>query len=154
MSIINMVKTMKEIHCKDVILIKNGKFYNAYGKDTYIISYLFGYKLKKVENVMMCGFPLSSIHKVMAKLEERKINYLIVDRRNNYEVDERLDNKNLNNYTKYFEKAKKYISYKTRIDNINNFLLENIDKEDFKDIIRKTKNIIKSKIKIIIAETL
>ena len=49
MSIINMVKTMKEIHCKDVILIKNGKFYNAYGKDTYIISYLFGYKLKKVE---------------------------------------------------------------------------------------------------------
>ena len=60
----------------------------------------------------------------------KKINYLIVDRRNNYEVDERLDNKNLNNYTKYFEKAKKYISYKTRIDNINNFLLENIDKED------------------------
>ena len=71
-------------------------------------------KLKKVENVMMCGFPLSSIHKVMAKLEERKINYLIVDRRNNYEVDEISDNKNLNNYIKYFEKAKRYINYKDR----------------------------------------
>lgn len=90
----------------------------------------------------MCGFPLSSVNKIISILEDKKINYLIVDRRNNYEVDERLDNKNLNNYTKYFEKAKKYISYKTRIDNINNFLLENIDKEDFKDIIRKMEDVI------------
>ena len=148
MSIINMVKTMKEIHCKDVILIKNGKFYNAYGKDTYIISYLFGYKLKKVENVMMCGFPLSSIHKVMAKLEERKINYLIVDRRNNYEVDEISDNKNLNNYIKYFEKAKRYINYKDRIDNINDFMLKNIDKNDFKNIIPKMEDVINERRKI------
>ena len=142
MGIINMIQTIKLVHKLDIILVKIGKFYQVYGKDAYIISYLFGYKLKRVENVMVCGFPLSSVNKIISILEDKKINYLIVDRRKNYEVDERLDNKNLNNYTKYFEKAKKYISYKTRIDNINNFLLENIDKEDFKDIIRKMEDVI------------
>lgn len=142
MGIINMIQTIKLVHKLDIILVKIGKFYQVYGKDAYIISYLFGYKLKRVENVMVCGFPLSNVNKIISILEDKKINYLIVDRRNNYEVDERLDNKNLNNYTKYFEKAKKYISYKTRIDNINNFLLENIDKEDFKDIIRKMEDVI------------
>lgn len=137
-----MIQTIKLVHKLDIILVKIGKFYQVYGKDAYIISYLFGYKLKRVENVMVCGFPLSSVNKIISILEDKKINYLIVDRRNNYEVDERLDNKNLNNYTKYFEKAKKYISYKTRIDNINNFLLENIDKEDFKNIIRKMEDVI------------
>ena len=96
----------------------------------------------------MCGFPLSSIHKVMAKLEERKINYLIVDRRNNYEVDEISDNKNLNNYIKYFEKAKRYINYKDRIDNINDFMLKNIDKNDFKNIITKMEDVINERRKI------
>ena len=38
-----------------------------------------------------------------------KINYINVDRRNNYEVDEKSDNKNLNKYDEIFEKAKQYI---------------------------------------------
>ena len=77
-----------------------------YGKDAYIISYIFDYKLKKVEEVYMCGFPQDSYNKVIAKLEEKKINYMILVRRNNYEIDEFCDNKNLNTYTTYFEKAK------------------------------------------------
>lgn len=148
MGIINMIQTMKLVHKLDIVLVKIGNFYQVYGKDAYIISYLFGYKLKKVENTKMCGFPLSSVNKIIATLEDKKINYLIIDRRNNYEVEERLDNKNLNNYTKSFEKAKKYISYKTRIDNVNNFLLENINKADFNDIIRKMEDVINERGKI------
>lgn len=148
MGIINIVKTMKQIHKYDIIFVKIGKFYHIYGKDSYIISYLFNYKLKKIEEISMCGFPINNINKIIAKLEERRINYLIVDRRNNYEVDEFSDNKNLNNYLKYFEKAKKYVNYKTRIDNVNNFMLENIDKEDFKDIIRKMEDIINERRKV------
>lgn len=148
MGIVNVVQVIKEVHKYEVILVRIGKFYQVYGKDAYIISYLFGYKLKKVESVMMCGFPLGSINKIIAKLEEKKINYLIVDRRNNYEVDEISDNKNLNNYIKYFEKAKKYVNDKARIDNINNFMLENIDKEDFKDLIRKMEDVINERGKI------
>ena len=148
MGIINVVQTIKEVHKYEVILVKIGKFYQVYGKDAYIISYLFGYKLKKVESVMMCGFPLSSIHKVIAKLEEKKVNYLIVDRRNDYEVYEMSDNRNLNNYLRYFKKAKKYINYIERIDNINSFMLDNIEKEEFREIIRKVEEIINERRKI------
>lgn len=33
--------------------------------------------------------------KVVSTLEEKKINYLIIDPRNNYDVDEKSDNRNL-----------------------------------------------------------
>lgn len=148
MGIIRIVKTAKEVHKNDIILVKIGKFYQVYGKDAYIISYIFDYKLKKVEEVYMCGFPQDSYNKVIAKLEEKKINYMILDRRNNYEIDEICDNKNLNTYTTYFEKARKYINLKIRIENINTFLLENIDKPDFKNIIYKMEEIINERRKI------
>ena len=48
MSILNIVKTAKEVHKNDIILVKIGKFYQVYGKDAYVISYFFEYKLKKV----------------------------------------------------------------------------------------------------------
>ena len=53
-----------------------------------------------------CGFPEVAINKVKAKLEEKKINYAIYDRRSNYEEEENCDFKNLNTYNKYSEKAK------------------------------------------------
>ena len=48
----------------------------------------FNYKLKTVEkNIKVCAFPVFALNKIIAKLEENKINYIAVDRRNNYEVD-------------------------------------------------------------------
>lgn len=148
MGIVRIVKTIKQIHKTDITLVKIGKFYHVYGKDSYIISYFFGYKIKNVENCYMCGFPINSINKVMAKLEENKINYLIVDRRNNYELDTISDNKNLNNYNKYFEKSKKYINYKKRIENVNEFLINNVEKEEFKKIIQEMEKIINERGKV------
>ena len=72
MGVINMIRTIKEIHKEDIVLIKVGTFYNVYGKDAYIISYLFGYKLKEVEEIKMCGFPKASINKVTAKVQKTK----------------------------------------------------------------------------------
>ena len=143
-----MVKTIKQIHKYVIVFVKIGKFYHIYGKDSYIISYFFGYQLKKVENTNTCAFPHNSLNKVIAKLEENKINYIIVDRRNNYDVEEISDNKNLNKYTKIFEKAKIYINYKTRIDRINSFMLENIDKDNFKNIIKKMEEVINERRKV------
>lgn len=56
MGILNIVKTVKEIHKKDIVFVKIGKFYQVYGKDAYIISYLFDYKLKKVEEVLITEY--------------------------------------------------------------------------------------------------
>lgn len=40
-------------------------------------------------------------------LEKQKINYLLIDPSNQYHVDEKSDNKNLNTYNEKYEKARK-----------------------------------------------
>ena len=81
MSVITIIKEIKKIHPQDMILIQIGKFVQCYGKDSYILSHLFGYKLKDIgNNLTTSGFPQNAMPKVKAKLEEKKINYLIIDR--------------------------------------------------------------------------
>ena len=46
-----MIKNIKQIHPKDIILVEVGKFYYAYGKDAYILSYMFQYKLTKIPDI-------------------------------------------------------------------------------------------------------
>ena len=145
MSILTMIKGIKQIHNKDIVLVKIGKFYYCYGKDAYIISYFFGYKLNLVENtIYSCGFPSQSLSKVIAKLENKKINYIIVDRRNNYEVEERENYKNLNSYDIYFRKAKEKIGTKLRIQKINNYLLGNSENNRIKEVLMLIERILQT----------
>lgn len=146
--IVNMVRTIKEIHPEDIVLVKIGSFYYAYGKDSYILSYLFSYQLKKIENIYNCAFPIRSLNKIIATLENKKINYIGVDRRNNYEVDFQFDNKNLNKYDEIFEKAKKHVSIQNRINEINNYLNENANQNNIKEIIYEIEKIINERRKI------
>ena len=61
---------------KYLILYKNSeKFYNVYQDDSYILNYLFGYK---VLDKRKSGFPDSAITKVKNMLEEKKISYQII----------------------------------------------------------------------------
>ena len=103
----------------------------------------FGYKLKKLEqNLTTCGFPIDSIPKVMARLEEKKINYVILDRRNNYEEDEKSDNKNLNTYDEIYENARIYVNLKKRIDQIYEKLIEDIETNEIKRKIIEIEDIV------------
>ena len=62
MSILTIVKNVKQIHKKDLLFVKLGKFYYCYGKDAYIISYFFNYKLNFIEeNIYSCDFPNQSL---------------------------------------------------------------------------------------------
>lgn len=144
MGIITMVKNIKQIHNKDVVLFKIGKFYYCYGRDAYIISYFFDYKLNMVENTYSCGFPSQSLNKIISKLEDKKINYVIVDRRNEYAVEEKENYKNLNTYEKYYKEAKEKLGLKFRIQKINNYLLENADKKEIKNLLTKIEMILES----------
>lgn len=126
-----MVRTIKEIHYKDVCLFRVGNFFHAFGKDADIISYVFEYKIKEVDGkIRNCGFPVTCIEKTTKKLNELKINYLLLDRRNNYEVEERKDNKDLNRYDIYSEKARKYINTRKRIAKIYESLIEIVDEKE------------------------
>lgn len=150
MGIVNIISQAKKIHPKELILISIGKFFYAYGKDAYILSYIFGYKLMKIEqeNIYSCAFPNQSYPKVIAKLENCKIDYMVLDRRDNYNVDEKSENGNLNNYDKYFEKARIIINKKIRIENINNYLIKNIENKDINKILNNMEEIINGKRKI------
>ena len=128
-----MIKVIKQIHPEDLVLLKVGSFYHAYGKDAYIVAYLFNYQMKKVDNNYdTCGFPKSTINKV---------NYLLISRSENYEVEEEEKGKD-NKYAYYYSIAHKYISKKTRINDIYQYLLENISKDNMKEKIVKIEELL------------
>lgn len=148
MGIINIVENVKKIHPEYVVFVNIGKFYYTYRRDSYIISYLFNYKLNKFDNISRCGFSDNSINKVIAKLEQNKINYIVLDRKNNYDVVNKLNNKNLNNYNKIFEKSKININLKKRIDNINMYLYSNLNNSQINKILTNMEKIINERRKI------
>ena len=116
-----------------------------YGKDAYILAYLFDYKMGTIENkYATCGFPVKSLSKIESTLEQKKINYILLDRRNNYYIDYFLDNKNLNKYEEIYEKAYKYIKIKNRIQNINTYLNKNIEQKEIIDKIKEIEKILKN----------
>jgi len=144
LAVLTIISEVKKIHPKEIALVKIGDFFHAYGKDSYILSYLFGYKLKTIEqNCSTCGFPSKSLAKVEAKLENKKVNYIILDRRNNYDVDEFVNHKNLNTYDEIFEKAHIYVNLKRRIEAIHVKLINDINSENIKEKIQEIENIIK-----------
>ena len=134
----NVIKTMKEINPETVIFIQIGAFYHVYGKDAYILSYLFGYQMKNLENSYnTCGVPKSGLNKVLKILEDNKICNLVVLKSQNYEVETELKYKDKNKYSEIYEKAYKYVSIKNRINTIYNYLIENINSPDIKRKIQK-----------------
>ena len=107
----NVIRVMKQkIHPDSILFVKVGTFYNVYGRDSYIISYFFGYQIKKVETTInTCGFPKSAISKVSKKMEDEKINYIVLNRSLNYEAEEEMDFKDKNRYKEIYTKAHKYL---------------------------------------------
>lgn len=78
----------------------------------------------------------------MSKLEEQKIDYLLIDVRNNYYVDEKFENRNLNKYDTVFEKAYLYVRKQREIRKINEKLMEQIDSADFKEKVGRIEEIL------------
>ena len=58
-----IIKEVKNVHPEDITMVKVGNFYRIYGKDAYIIAYLFKYKISEENDIMVSGFPTSSIKK-------------------------------------------------------------------------------------------
>ena len=137
-----MIKTIKDIHPDWVCIFKIGTFYHAYNKDSYILSYLFNYKIKELgKNHVESGFPEVALARVQAKLENKKINYIVLDRKNNYDVDYQENYNKQNNYNNVYEKANKKINRTKRIERISEFLKENIEASDFTKLIGKMEEI-------------
>ena len=149
MGVVDTVKTIKKIQVQDVVMIKIGKFVYCYGKDACIISYIFKYKIKMLQdNIYVCAFPKDKLNNIMAKLENEKINYIVLDRKNSYRTDEENKNGNLNRYNEYLEKAIKYVKLKKQVDSIYEVLIEDIEKTETEEMIRLIKKVINERRKI------
>lgn len=94
-----------------VLLREIGKFVSVFDEDSIIISYLMGYKIVNSK----VGFPSNVLVKVINKLEDNNINYLIKYKDN--KGDKKDFNKN-NNYKKILEKGKKVLELREMKDNI------------------------------------
>lgn len=146
MGITTMVKNIKEIHPKTLLLFKVGAFCESFGRDSYIISYLFNYQVRQKANgkeeISNSGFSRKAIPRVLAKLEEQKIDYMLIDVRNDYAVDEKVENKNLNSYDDIFEKSRKYVNKQRRIKEISDKIEQQMDLPNFKDKLKRIEGIL------------
>ena len=96
-----------------IITQSSGKFFEVYGYDAFIFSYLFGYKIIQNGKTYKCGFPDSSITKITNKLSDLKISYQIIYRGRNPFVK---DFKKINQYSKYKLIALQKLDIKERMD--------------------------------------
>lgn len=137
MGTINIVRTIKRVHPSCMVMVKIGSFYNVYSKDAYILSYLLKYKIIEKEMLPACSFPISSLSKVENILEKNKINYLVVDKRSNYEVEHKVINNKENKYDSIFKIANNFGTITIRIQNIYDELMKKRKKPNFAEKLNK-----------------
>ena len=65
-----------------IVIYPVGTFYNVLGDDTLIISNLLGYQIKMHCDIPKVGFPINSLEKVLYKLDNNKINYILLEKNN------------------------------------------------------------------------
>ena len=129
MSVIKMAEQIKQIHPNYLLIFKVGAFCLTYGKDSYIIAANFNYMLKITSGVQSCGFSKKVLRKVMATLEDRKINYLVIEPRNDY-------------YEQEFKASYKIVKQKAKIEKIKERLELYIGKDEFRNIMRKVEDVL------------
>ena len=105
---------------KTLQLYKIGNFYNIYGDDAIILNYLFGYKILIDGKV---GFSESALIKVINTIEDKKIDYQIINKDGN-DVIKKYGN--FNNYNKILKQALEYRNIKSRIERIQE-LINNVN---------------------------
>lgn len=104
-----------------LLLLKFGSFYETIDNDAFIINKIFNYKLKKLSNTFKSGFPISSLNKVLDKLNECHINYIVIDD----DIVLKKDFKN-NNYSNYIFNDKEIFYNSLRVEKIIKFLNDNV----------------------------
>ena len=101
-----------------IIIMKYGNFYETIDNDALIMSSIFKYKINKLSNTFKVGFPINNLDNVLNILNEKSINYIVLDN-----IKKEFKNNNYNNYK--FDKD--VINYNLiLINDINKYLTNNI----------------------------
>lgn len=115
MSLKDEYQKMKINHQTKVILFQSGSFYVTFFQDAEILNYLLSYQIH--ENKV--GFPLKNLEKVVFRLREEKLNYIVVDNQGEKIIFDEFEE---DSYLKLFQLASKYhlenVAQKNLIDKI------------------------------------
>ena len=84
----------------------------------------------------------------MHGLEHKKINYITIDTKNQYDVEQKQDYEDLNCYDDIFNKANKYVRIKRKLNLLADELLKDVEKEETIIKLRKIEKIVYEKWKI------
>lgn len=120
----------KEKYKNCLVMVKVGNFYHTYEEDSVILHYLFHYKRKDE----LVGFPVNTLKKVLRILDKNYIGYYI-------EGQEK-QNYNNNQYQDVLEKASLYLELEEDVEEIYQYLMDNIERKYIKRVITKIKDII------------
>lgn len=131
-----IIETIEKEFPDYVVMFERGQFCNVYYKDSYIVGFLMNYKVKEIGDGVTCGFPKSCINKVRSVLEEKEINYMLVDRKHCYDEDDKMEFKT-NQYQELYDRAFKYVNVKKRLEDIQEYILNNIENEKVLKLIDK-----------------
>ena len=129
---IDLFRILKLEYKEYVILFKSGSFYISFDEDSIILN-----KLLNLKNNIKVGFPLGNINNVTSKLEELKINYIIID---NKSIVKKYENED-NNFKEFTSSVFEVISINNRINKIVD-KLKNMDNDKIKDVLSKIESMI------------
>lgn len=74
-----MYEEMKLKNSDSIVIIKQANFYVSYGEDARMLNYLFKYELKEIDDEI--GVRFTNITKVIQKLDNLEINYVVVGKK-------------------------------------------------------------------------
>ena len=134
---IDLFRILKLDYKEYVILFKSGSFYVSFDEDSIILNKLFNYKILNLKNNIKVGFPLGNINNVTSKLEELKINYIIID---NKSIVKKYENED-NNFKEFTSSVFEVISINERINKIID-KLKSIDNDSIKEILDEIESMI------------
>lgn len=120
-----------------ILLRKSGDFYHVFDNDALIIKYLFNYKVVKNQ----AGFPLNSFNKVINTLEEKSINYVVMDG-----SDE--NNKSFRNRNKYKKILQLAINHDKTVQKIDTLMakLESLSYQQLEEVVEVVNDLVNTKI--------
>ena len=115
MKINRLLKIIRSVHSDCVIIIIDYNKFRIYNEDAYISSYLFKYRICKLKYYDFIINKVEYLNYVKYNLRKLKINYIILDKHDGYNViDKYIDS--INNYLVYLKRSK---IYDKRINIIN-----------------------------------
>ena len=119
----------KESNENSIVLIKSGIFYKTFNNDAYIVAHLCNYKINRLSNFVMVGFPENTIENVKEKLLKENVSFVIINE----------DNRILSSKNKFIKS-----NYKVLLDRsckLNNIEMEIERIKSTLDILKGTKSI-------------